>query len=177
MVIPGLDVRVTARYELAILRIVLGIAMLLHGWSKLSGGVGGVAGFFGSLGIPAPALMAWVVTIVELVGGILLIAGFLSQIAGILVALNMLGAILFNFLLKGTPLSRTAQSPGRKKRSLPPRRSASPWPGPAPGRSMRSSSITERGRDPDLHRSSISITTHPAAPTPNAAWARSRFCS
>lgn len=103
MVIPGLDVRLTARYGLAILRIVLGIAMLVHGWSKLSGGVGGVAGFFGTLGIPAPGLMAWVVTIVELVGGILLIVGFLTQIAVILIALDMLGAILFAFLLRGAP--------------------------------------------------------------------------
>ena len=93
MVIPGFDVRLTARYGLAILRIVLGIAMLVHGWDKLSGGVGGVAGFFGTLGIPAPELMAWVVTIVELVGGILLIVGFLTQITGILLALDMLGAI------------------------------------------------------------------------------------
>ena len=103
MYIRGLDVRLTARYGLAILRIVLGIAMAVHGWSKLSGGVGGVAGFFGSLGIPAPGLMAWVVTIVELVGGILLLVGFLTQIAGILILLDMLGAILFAFLLRGAP--------------------------------------------------------------------------
>jgi putative oxidoreductase len=88
---------------LAILRVVLGIAMAVHGWSKLSGGVDNVAGFFGgTLGIPAPVLMAGVVTIVELVGGILLV-GFLSQIAGILIALDMLGAILFRFLLQGEP--------------------------------------------------------------------------
>ena len=103
MDIRGLDVRLPARYGLAILRVVPGIAMAIHGWSKLSCGVGGVAGFFGSLGIPAPGLMAWVVTIVELVGGILLVVGFLTQIAGILIALNMLGAILFAFLLRGAP--------------------------------------------------------------------------
>ena len=104
MIIPGLDVRLTARYGLAILRIVLGIAMLVHGWSKLNGGVDNVAGFFGGmLGIPAPGLMAWVVTIVELVGGILLVVGFLTQIAGILIALDMLGVIFFAYLLRGTP--------------------------------------------------------------------------
>ncbi len=48
--------------------------------------------------------MAWVVTIVELVGGILLVVGFLTQIVGILIALDMLGAILFAFLLRGAPL-------------------------------------------------------------------------
>jgi putative oxidoreductase len=101
MFISGLDVKVTARYGLAVLRIVLGIAMAVHGWSKLSGGVDGVAGFFATLGIPAAGLMAWVVTIVELVGGILLIVGFLTQIVGILIALDMLGAILFAFLLRG----------------------------------------------------------------------------
>src|SRR5687767_3097620 len=86
---PGLDVKITAHYGLAILRIVLGIAFAVHGWSKLSGGVDGVAGFFGSLGIPAPTLIAWVVTIVELVGGILLIGGALTQIVGILLFINM----------------------------------------------------------------------------------------
>src|SRR5215212_2030459 len=105
MYISGLDVRLTARYGLAILRVALGIAMLVHGWGKLSGGVDKVAGSFGGmLGIPAPGLMAWVVTIVELVGGILLVVGFLTQIAGILIALDMLGAILFAYLLRGAPL-------------------------------------------------------------------------
>jgi putative oxidoreductase len=110
MYIPGLDVRLTARYGLAILRIVLGIAMLVHGWSKLSGGVDNVAGFFGGmLGIPAPGLMAWVVTIVEFVGGILLVVGFLTQIAGLLIALDMLGAILFAYLLRGAPFIENGQ--------------------------------------------------------------------
>ncbi|MDQ3228028.1 MAG: DoxX family protein, partial [Chloroflexota bacterium] len=81
----------------------LGIAMALHGLAKLSGGVGGFAGFLGTLGVPLPGLMAWVVTIVELVGGILLIVGFLTQIAGVLIALDMLGVILFAFILRGSP--------------------------------------------------------------------------
>jgi putative oxidoreductase len=100
------NVRQTAPYGLALLRIALGIAFLLHGWAKLSGGIDGVAGvggFFGGLGIPAPGLMAWIVTIVEVVGGILLIVGFLTQIAGILLALDMLGVIIFAYFGQGTP--------------------------------------------------------------------------
>lgn len=105
MYIPGWNVRQTAPYGLLILRVVLGIAFALHGWAKLSGGVDGVAGFFGGmLGIPAPGLFAWVVTIVELVGGILLIAGALTQIVGILLAIDMLGAIVFAFFGQGAPL-------------------------------------------------------------------------
>lgn len=103
MNIPGFNVRQTAPYGLALLRIVLGIAFALHGWSKLSGGMDGVAGFFASIGIPAASLVAWIVMIVELVGGILLIIGFLTQIVGILLALDMLGAIIFAYIGRGAP--------------------------------------------------------------------------
>jgi putative oxidoreductase len=91
----GINVRETAPYGLFILRVVLGIAFLVHGWMKLSGGVDNVAGFFGNIGIPAAALMAWIVTIVELVGGILLIVGAFTQIVGILLFIDMIGAIIF----------------------------------------------------------------------------------
>ena len=104
MFIPGLNVRETAPYGLAILRVILGIAFLVHGWSKWSGGVGNVAGCCADpLGVPAPGLMAWVVTIVEMVGGLFLIAGFLTQLVGILLALDMVGAIIFAFLGQGSP--------------------------------------------------------------------------
>ena len=104
MFIPGLNVKLTAPYGLMILRVVLGIAFLIHGWSKFSGGVDGVAGFFTSLNIPAPSLFAYIVSIVELVGGALLIVGFLTQIASILLVLDMLGAMLFAFWMRGQPL-------------------------------------------------------------------------
>jgi putative oxidoreductase len=105
MYIPGLNIRETAPVGLMILRIVLGIAMFVHGWSKWQGGVDGVAGFFGgTLGIPAPALMAWVVTVVEMIGGLLLIVGFLTQIAGLLIAIDMIGAIVFAYLGRGAAL-------------------------------------------------------------------------
>jgi putative oxidoreductase len=95
MYIPGWNVRQTAPYGLLILRVVLGIAFAVHGWSKLSGGPANMIGFFGSAGIPAPALLVWIVTMVELVGGIFLIVGFLTQIVGVLLAIDMLGAIVF----------------------------------------------------------------------------------
>jgi putative oxidoreductase len=101
--IPGLNVKLTAPTGLAILRIVLGIAFAVHGWYKLTGGVDNVAGFFSTLGIPAPGFMAWVVTLVELIGGILLIVGALTQYAAILLFINMLGAILFAYIGRGAP--------------------------------------------------------------------------
>jgi putative oxidoreductase len=85
-----------------ILRLAVGIVFAMHGWQKLAVmGVGGVGGFFGSLGIPAPELMAIVVTAVELVGGIALIVGVGTRIAGTLLALDMLGALLLVHLANG----------------------------------------------------------------------------
>jgi putative oxidoreductase len=103
MYVPGFDIKRTAPYGLAILRIVVGVALLVHGWSKWANGIDGVAGFFASLGIPAATFFAYVVAIVETVGGLFLIVGFLTQIVGILVFIDMVGAVLFAYLGQGSP--------------------------------------------------------------------------
>jgi len=80
---------------LTVLRIVVGIVFLMHGYQKLfKMGFGGVAGMFGHLGIPLPHVFAVIVTLVEFVGGILLIAGILVRIAAPLIACDMIVAIL-----------------------------------------------------------------------------------
>lgn len=82
-------------WGLVILRVVVGIVFAMHGWQKLTEmGLGGVSGFFGSLGIPAPMLMAVIVIFVELVGGIALILGVGTRIAAALLAITMVVAIL-----------------------------------------------------------------------------------
>lgn len=103
MTVPGFDVRATAPYGLLLLRLALGIAFVIHGWGKLTGGVSNVGGFFGGIGIPAPGIVAWLVTIIELVGGLFLIVGFLTQISSVLIALVMLGAIVFAKMGQGAP--------------------------------------------------------------------------
>lgn len=80
-------------YALIILRLVLGIAFVAHGWQKYSGGVENVVGFFGNVGIPAAGFFAWVVTLVELLGGIALILGILTRYASALIAIVMVVAI------------------------------------------------------------------------------------
>jgi putative oxidoreductase len=47
------------------------------------------------MGIPLPAFFAVVVTLVEFVGGLLLIVGVATRIAAAFVAMDMLGVILF----------------------------------------------------------------------------------
>lgn len=80
-------------WGLALLRVVLGIVFVMHGWQKLSGGVEGVEGFFASLSIPAPGLMAPLVVFVELVGGLALILGVLSRIVALALVVDMLVAM------------------------------------------------------------------------------------
>lgn len=75
------------------LRLILGGAMMAHGVSKFQGGIENTAGFFGSLGIPAPGLMAWVVALLETVGGLMLIVGAFTAIVSVLLILNMLVAM------------------------------------------------------------------------------------
>lgn len=87
---------------LTILRIVVGIVFLVHGYQKLFHmGFHGVAGFFGHAGIPWPMVSAVVVTLVEFVGGIALIAGLGVRIAAALLAVDMIVAILVVHLKHG----------------------------------------------------------------------------
>jgi putative oxidoreductase len=89
-------------YGLTILRVVVGIVFLVHGYQKLfKFGFHGVAGMFGHMGVPVPAFFAVVVTLVEFVGGILLIAGVATHVAAALIALDMIGAILTVHLKNG----------------------------------------------------------------------------
>lgn len=87
---------------LTVLRVVVGIVFLMHGYQKLfKFGFHGVAGMFGHIGIPLPAFFAVVVTLVEFVGGILLIVGLATRIAAGLIAIDMLVAILAVHLKNG----------------------------------------------------------------------------
>jgi putative oxidoreductase len=91
---------------LLILRIVLGIVFMGHGAQKLFGmfggpGIGGITGYFGSLGVPMPAVMAWVVGLFEFLGGLYVLIGFLTPVGGIMITCVMLGAIFLVHLSKG----------------------------------------------------------------------------
>jgi putative oxidoreductase len=79
---------------LLILRVVLGIIMLYHGWPKVTDLGGTIEGFTG-MGIPIPPLAALISTVAEVGGGLLLLLGALTDVAGLLVAIDMLGAITF----------------------------------------------------------------------------------
>jgi putative oxidoreductase len=77
-------------------RIIVGIIMFAHGLQKLTevgpGNFGGQV--LAGLGVPLPVFMGYVVTLVELVGGLLLIVGFLSRLAALLLTIDLVIAIL-----------------------------------------------------------------------------------
>lgn len=80
---------------LALLRAVVGIVFIAHGYQKLFVyGIHGVAAGFGQTGIPLPLLSAYLVTFTELFGGIALLLGLLTRLAAIPVAFTMLVALL-----------------------------------------------------------------------------------
>src|SRR5437879_12757162 len=79
---------------LTVLRVVVGIVFLMHGYQKLFHmHIHGVAGFFGHLGIPLPLVTAFVVTMLEFGGGSLLIAAVAVGILAPLLAIDMLVAL------------------------------------------------------------------------------------
>ena len=89
-------------WGIALLRVVVGIVFLMHGGQKLFVlGFGKVAGFMQQLGIPLPMLSAVVVTLVEFLGGLALVVGLLTRWAAILIAFDMLVAVLVAHLHGG----------------------------------------------------------------------------
>ena len=65
---------------IAAVRVGTGIILAYHGWLKVTGGY--AVGFFGNVGIPLPQVMGPLVSILELVGGLALIAGLFSRYLG-----------------------------------------------------------------------------------------------
>lgn len=63
-----------------VLRVALGAVFAWHGYDKIfSTGLPGVTGFLGSLGLPFPSLMAYILSYGEFIGGLLLIAGLFTH--------------------------------------------------------------------------------------------------
>lgn len=75
-----------------ILRLTLAFLLLFHGVSKLMNGVGFIEQLL--LGYNLPAFLAYGVFIGEIVAPLMLIVGYQTRIAALLVIINMLAAII-----------------------------------------------------------------------------------
>jgi len=88
-----------ADWGLLILRLVLGIIFITHGWPKLNPnspmkGTAGFGGFLKQIGVPLPMFFAWVVALLETIGAVLLILGVGTRILALGFATIALVAIL-----------------------------------------------------------------------------------
>lgn len=82
-------------YGVLILRVVMGVIFIAHGYPKLFGkkekgqGLKIFADWLASMKFPAAWFLAFIAAVVEFVGGILLIVGLFTQITAVLIALEM----------------------------------------------------------------------------------------
>jgi putative oxidoreductase len=83
-----------AEFAPLVVRVIVGVIMAAHGLQKLLAGPANFGGFLAQLGVPAPTLMAYVVTLVELGCGILLIIGLFSRLAALLLTIDLVVAIV-----------------------------------------------------------------------------------
>lgn len=75
-----------------VLRLTVGILLLLHGFYKLSHGIGGIEGMLVAKGLPA--FFAWGAYVGEVIAPALVILGIYARLGGLLIMVNMLVAIL-----------------------------------------------------------------------------------
>ncbi|MGI5285508.1 DoxX family protein [Nonomuraea polychroma] len=90
-------------FDIAVLiaRVAAGVVFMAHGLQKWQHGLGATAQDFREMGIPLPELSAGFASVVETVGGLLLIVGLLVRPVGLLLLINMIGAIAFVHSGKG----------------------------------------------------------------------------
>ena len=118
-----------ARWGMLPLRVVVGLVFLMHGGQKLFVfGLGGTADIMDKLGLPLPSVCAAIVITLELVGGLAILLGVFTRLAGALLAFEMVVAIMvarwhggffapygyeFEFTLLGACLTFALYGPGR----------------------------------------------------------------
>ena len=75
------------------LRLAIGYGFAAHGWAKLSRGPAGFAALIHQLGMPFPAATDWAVTLLELLGGLAILAGALVTVVSVPLIATMLFAM------------------------------------------------------------------------------------
>jgi putative oxidoreductase len=83
-------------FPLLVARVLLALMFVLAGVSKLTG-LEGTAGYIGSVGLPAPMVLAVASGVVELAAGVMLIVGWQTRGAALALALfTVVASVLFH---------------------------------------------------------------------------------
>lgn len=83
------------------LRLIVGFGFVQHGYAKLSRGPDGFIAILGAIGVPLADLLGWATIIVEIAGGLLILAGALVPIAAVPMIAVLLVAIFTVHLPNG----------------------------------------------------------------------------
>lgn len=83
------------------LRLIIGLGFFQHGYAKLARGSEHFIGIMQALGVPAPELMAWATILVELLGGLAILAGAFVIVASIPMIIVLVTAIFTVHLPNG----------------------------------------------------------------------------
>ena len=75
------------------LRMILGVGFMVHGWAKWSRGPAAFAELLKQAHVPLPFANAWLVTLLEIFGGLALLMGAFVTIVSVPLILSMLGAM------------------------------------------------------------------------------------
>ena len=85
---------IAARCSALPLRLIVGYGFLAHGYAKLSRGPETFAAVLHVLGVPAPLLLAWATTLVELIGGTAVLLGAFVPIVSAPMAIVLVTALI-----------------------------------------------------------------------------------
>jgi len=77
-----------------IFRLAAAFILIVAGWAKVSSGNAMFTGMLDGLGFPLPGVLAWVVALIELLGGIAILIGYMTRYASVLASIIMIVAIL-----------------------------------------------------------------------------------
>ncbi len=88
-------IKVVQDIGLLIARVALGLVLFGHGWQRLATGIGVSVTDLTAYGLPEPQLFAWGATLLELIGGALLVFGLLTPIVAAFVVVEQVMVILW----------------------------------------------------------------------------------
>jgi putative oxidoreductase len=109
-------IRTSGSLTLTLMRLVLGVLFFAHGAQKALGWYGGngfdaTVRFFGQ-NLHIPQVLAVAAILAEFLGGILLVFGFLTRLAALGIAVNMVVAVMLVHFHNGLFMNWTGTQPG-----------------------------------------------------------------